>query len=352
MPLSSGHRRAVGVLAVGLLGFVGITGCGFQPSPATAQATTGHNAQNSASSLTFWTEPQAGFTPWRQALAQATTGVEVNQYLLTDRTYIQTLIQIADRGIPVRVILDHAPYDDPGAPAQEADAFAGTPVQLHWAPARFTGAYAFDHAKYLVVNPGTSHALAILGSANGTWSAFAGYNAEDVIEATEPALTTALSQVFAADWAHRPAGAAPRQTLVLSPGSDVAINTLLAANVAHPLAVMTEELGDDPDAYHALENAGSQARVLVPPEALTSPTAQDWLGQLRAAGVQVRTLRQPYLHAKLIVTATQTFVGSQNLSWTAMQTNREVGVITANSTIHAQALAWFNQLWSAATPAS
>lgn len=61
------------------------------------------------------------------------------------------------------------------------------------APARFEGTYAFDHAKYLVINPGTPHALAIVGSANETYCAFAGDNAEDDIE------TTALREVFHAD---------------------------------------------------------------------------------------------------------------------------------------------------------
>ena len=115
---------------------------------------------------------------------------------------------------------------------------------------------------------------------------------------------------------------------------------------------MTEELGSDIDAYHALEDVGHRARVLVPYPSHETAYEQDVIGSLLVAGVQVRFLRQPYVHAKLIVTATQTFVGSQNLSFTSMQKNREVGVITANPAIHAQSLAWFNSLWDHATPAN
>ncbi|WP_049755502.1 phospholipase D-like domain-containing protein [Acidimicrobium ferrooxidans] len=63
----------------------------------------------------------------------------------------------------------------------------------------------------------------------------------------------------------------------------------------------------------------------------------------------MRTLTHPYVHAKLIVTADATFVGSQNFSVVSMNDNREVGVITANPTVHALALAWFDDLWSHAS---
>lgn len=336
------HRLLGGILASLLLP---MTGCGAIPPTFAASTPT-------AGRTHLITEPQAGFAPWQAVLADAKTGVEVNQYLLTDRTYVHDLIRIAAHGIPVQVILDRQPYDDPEAASQEHAEFAGTAVQCHWAPARFTGVYAFDHAKYLVVNPGTSHAIAILGSANGTASAFDGDNAEVDVETTTPAITAALNQVFRADWANRPAGFAPRQALVLSPGSSSVLTTLLASSTKQPMAVATEELGDDPGAYRAMENAGARARVLVPYSADESVAERARIDLLRAAGVQVRFLRRPYLHAKLIITATALFIGSQNLSFTAMRTNREVGLITPSPTIHAQALAWFDQLWMHAQPAS
>ncbi len=332
-----------------LTGALLLSGCGTLPATAVAaRPSPSYRAPTTA--MTLITEPQDGFVPWQQALAQAKTGVDVNEYLLTDRTYVHDLIRLAATGIPVHVILDGRPYEDSAAVSQEQAAFTGTKVQLHWAPARFEGAYAFDHAKYLVINPGTPHALAIFGSANGTYSAFAGFNAEDDIETTEPAITTALSEVFQADWTNHPAGSVPRQTLVLSPGSQFAFNTLLTTN--KPVAVMTEELGSDSDAYHALETAGPLARVLLPYPTHETVHEQDVIESLLVKGVQVRFLRQPYVHAKLIVTAKQTFVGSQNLSFTSMKNNREVGLITGNPTVHAEALAWFNNLWAQAQPAS
>lgn len=138
--------------------------------------------------------------------------MDVNAYLLTDSAYVQDLRQIARRDIPVRALLAANPYHDAAAIPEEKALLAGSRIQWYWTPARFDAAYATDHAKYLIVNPGTPHAVAIVGSPNGTWSAFGGYNAEDAVETTHPAITTALTQVFQADWTGRPAGPAPHHT--------------------------------------------------------------------------------------------------------------------------------------------
>jgi phosphatidylserine/phosphatidylglycerophosphate/cardiolipin synthase-like enzyme len=314
------------------------------PAPKTTAPVASSAAGKTGTStlaLTWISEPQAGFSPWAAALSQVRSGVDVNDYLLTDHTYVADLIAVANRGIPVRVLLAPNPYRDAAAVTEERAEFAGSKVQLHWAPARFDGNYRFDHAKYLVVNPGTPTALAIFGSANGTASAFSGGNAEDDIESTADPVTTALTSVFASDWQNIPVGAGVRTILALSPGSQPALTALLSQ--PGPVDVVAEELGDVPTLYVALEAHHAQARVLVPSDA--SPAR---IAALRASRVQVRELSQPYPHGKLILTSTQTFVGSQNFSEPSMQDNREVGLITPNPAIHAAAAAWFDGLWAAA----
>ena len=334
--------RATGFLLVGLLSGCGVAQAAGAASPVAAPPKAPITA------LSWISEPQAGFAPWRAALRQAQTGVDVNAYLLTDSAYVHDLRQIARRGIPVQVILAANPYHDAAAIPEEQTLLAGSRITWHWAPARFDMAYATDHAKYVIVNPGTPQAVAIVGSPNGTWSAFGGYNAEDAIETTRSAITTALTQVFQADWTGRPAGLIPRHSLVLSPGSQSVFLTLLAG--PGPVAVTSEELGDVPALYRALATHGHNARLLIPASLLTSLTAQRDIAFLRHAGVQVRTLRRLDVHAKLLMTAQQTWVGSQNWSEPSMDNNREVGVTTANPTVHAHALAWFNQLWVHAVP--
>jgi len=51
------------------------------------------------------------------------------------------------------------------------------------------------------------------------------------------------------------------------------------------------------------------------------------------AGVQVRYLGQPYPHAKLIVADDQMFLGSQNISVSSLDKNREVGMLVSGSPV-------------------
>ena len=291
--------------------------------------------------LTFLTEPEDGITPWLTLIRHARHRIAINEYLLTDYPLIHALRQAAQRGVTVQVIIDGKPYGDATAVSQTEASFRGSRVQLKLAPARFEGSYSFDHAKYLIAD-----STAIMGSPNGTASAFEGYNLEDAVETSNATLVRALQTVFAADWHGTTAGLSPRGPLVLSPGAEPQLLALLTP--PGPVAVMAEELGSAQTLYAALMTHRANARILVPSHLSTE--GRMYATELAAAGVQVRTLANPYVHAKLIVTGTRTFIGSQNFSVVSFNDNREVGIITQDARIHAQALAWFNAAWAHATP--
>ena len=295
---------------------------------------------------TWLSEPRAGITPWLTAIAHAHR-IDVNEYLLTDSRLITALRTAAARGATVNILIDGRPYDDASAVTTTETAFRGSRVHLRLAPPRFTGAYAYDHAKYWIFfNSQTTQASAIFGSPNGTASAFNGTNAEDALTTTNSAILHALTTVFTADWSHHLAGAAPRHTLVLSPGAQPALVHLLQS--PGPLAIVTEELGDAPAIYQAFRATHRSVQLLVPATLSASDRAE--AARLIHAGVVIRTLTSPYVHAKLIVTAHAVFVGSQNFSEPSLDSNREVGLITSNGSIHTQALAWFHSLWLHAVP--
>jgi|GEM_PF-1300063 len=334
--------RPAGVGASGARGHAGVPA-----GQSSAHRRTGVPANSSSAGATqLLTEPQAGIAPWSEAIADARATIDLNVYLLTSAQIINGLRAAAARGVRVDVILAGNPYHDQSAPRATMQAFAGSGVRLRLAPSRFEHDYSFDHAKYLIVDGGLLDQVAILGSANGTASAFDGSNLEDAIETTAPRTVRALTEVFDADWTSRQVGAGPRAQLVLSPGSGPTIVSLL--DQQGPVAVMAEELGDAPSCYRALEAHGSNARLLVPGD--PSSEARRYASELVRAGVQVRMLTHPYVHAKLIVSAAAVFVGSQNLSEVSLNDNREVGLITASVSLHNQALAWFNALWTQALP--
>ena len=53
------------------------------------------------------------------------------------------------------------------------------------------------------------------------------------------------------------------------------------------------------------------------------------IAKLKAAGVPLRGVATPYIHAKaVVVDNAKVFVGSQNFTTTALLQNREIGVVT------------------------
>ena len=270
--------------------------------------------------MTIYTEPQAGAGPVIAFIQRARGPLNINAYLMTDRRIIRAITQDVRRGIRVRILIDRRPYG--GRPRGEIRRLRAIGAQVRFAPARFTGRYRFDHAKYMV-----SGSSLELGTANLTWSAF--HKNREYLDITrQPRVARALQAVFTADWHNRSAGNAPRQTLVLSPGATSA----LVAAIRQPGAVCieSEELGKDRAILNALRAKGAQARVLLP----TTLNRYDRriAGGLATSGVRVRYLAAPYLHAKLIVGPTEAFLGSENFTWTSLNRNREVGILLGNPT--------------------
>lgn len=212
---------------------------------------------------------------------------------------------------------------------------------------RFDQPYATDHAKYLVVNPGIAHAVAILGSPNGTTSAFTGWNAEDAPRHDLPRYHRGFDRRVS----RRLAGPSRRAS---------------PATGSHPLARCGT---GTPAGTHRTRTRGRGHRrtwvcpravcrprptwrsgSLVPADALTTAEGDNTAGQLVGDDVQIRTLATPSMHAKLIVTVNQTVICSQNWSEPSMTNNREVGMALPTRSLHRQALQWFNRLWAAARP--
>lgn len=298
---------------------------------------------------TLLVEPQSGSSPYLNLIQQAKYQVEVNSYLLTDTGIVSALQADAARGVKVQVIVAGDPYHDTAAVTQERSAFAGSGVRFKTAPARFEAPYTFDHAKYLVVDPGHPDQAAILGSSNLTYSGLGGGNREFDWETTAPATVSALNTVFHADWTNAPAGSGPRQTLVLSPGSQPALLALINSAKSR-LWIETEEMSYVPSVLAAIEakaRAGVNVQVILPSN-LYSTDRQN-AQALAAAGAKVVLLSQPYPHAKLIIADNQAFIGSENFSDPSLNNNREVGIMIG-STATQKAATVFQQDFATGTP--
>lgn len=250
--------------------------------------------------------------------AASGVSIDVNVYELTDGSMMHYLAQAAAAGASVRLLLDAHPYGGQREVRSETAFCDQQPkISCHWSNARFT----FDHAKYAVVGD----RLACIGTANWTHSAFTG-NREYIDCTVEPAIVTAAAAVFQSDWTGVRAGAISRQNLILSPGALGPIETLLGQG-GH-LGIEMEEIGSIQRINTLIAAHGAGARVIAPCSELSGHPSI--VGTWRRAGVKVRCLTKPYIHAKLILLGPRAFLGSQNLTRTSLEHNREVGLLLTN----------------------
>lgn len=137
--------------------------------------------------------------------------------------------------------------------------------------------------------------------------------------------------------------------VVLSP--DSAAKILAVIHQPGPIVMESEELGDYRPILDALAAKGKDARILLP----ASISAQDHRNAqaLARAGVDVRLLpvKPVYLHGKVICGRDSAFAGSENVSYSSIMRNREMGLIVQGEPV-AQIERQFATDWSHSEPLS
>lgn len=269
-------------------------------------------------------EPQAGVAPIVQLIQQAHHEINVGVYYMTDRKILAALKTARERGVVVRVMVEPKPYGMKSWQVRkEVRAIEATGAQFKWVPSRFVSHgsdWAFYHAKYIA-----SGHEAEIGNPNFSWSDF--HDARNYLYVTHnPTVVKAVNAVFQADWTRTRAPAWTHQVLVLSPGTSV--NQIVEA-IDQPgsISIEDEEIGPYAPVIDAIEAKGKLARVIEPSN--ISPEDRRVDQELEAHGVQVRLLpvKPIYLHAKLIVGSKLAYIGSENLTETSLEKNRELGLL-------------------------
>lgn len=281
-----------------------------------------------SSTDTLITEPDDGPIPYLNAIKNAKKSIDVEMYLLTDTDLQNALIAAANRGVTVRVILESAPggSTDDATSAKTALQKGNPNIQVQWAPSRFT----FDHAKTIVID-GTT---AIFGSANYT-DAGVSSNREYDVETTNSDVVNAVESVFQDDWTNTTDDSAARKELILSPGSESDMVAIIDHAKPGEHVYMEEEETPDPAIEQALisqAKAGVSVELLV--EGGLSRSDQYEMAQMASKGVKAGTVTTPYIHAKMILSGSDSDqwaeLGSENVSANSLDDNREVGAVWNN----------------------
>ena len=298
--------------------------------------------QSSTSLSRVFFEPNAGEVPFLNVINGAKSSLKIEVYVMTSNDIFEAIGNAVKRGVNVQVILTQHPYNMEAQSKYAYEELNSIGAHVRWAPARFT----YDHAKFMIAD----NSIGIFGTSNLTYSGVS-QNFEANVLTKDTNLVKALDMVFEADWKNVPAGSIPREHLVLSPNSESDILWLI--NSAKKNMRIVEEEVPEGNVFNAIEAAakrGVNVQLVEPRSNVKRASGQYALASLAISGVHVGLVKEPFIHAKMIVVDDNyLFIGSQNVSYTSLYQNREVGAILSNKALISSASSRFDSLWKLAS---
>ena len=300
-------------------------------------------APEGASSVRVFVEPDDGIQPVVEFIHSAHQTLDVAMYLLSDRDVINAVEASRRHGVRVRVMLEENPYGSGPGNRSVFDRLSAAGVATRWSPPTFK----LSHDKYAIVDQKT----ALVGTANWSRSAFE-HNREYLVEDTDPRDVGQLEGLFNADW-ERQSFQVSDEHLVISPINSRGDFLELARSARQSLHLETEEVQDTQVEGALIDAAkrGVDVRVIIPGPAGRSDANAMGASRLRAAGVQVRRLRNLYVHAKdIVVDGREAFIGSENASAPSLDENREVGLLISDPTAVRRVERTFSHDWEDGQP--
>lgn len=281
------------------------------------------------SNVTIQVQPVDSGAAILAAIKGAQTSVHMTIYLLTDTKIIGALGDLKDAGKDVKVVLNKTFPPDGGDNTDAYDALQARGVDVVWASDSFT----YTHAKTIVIDG----KKAIIMTMNLTPSS-PKTNREYIATDADADDVATLEKVFAAD--HDGKAITVASKLIISPasansnGSPREMLTSLIASAKTSLDVEVQSLSDRAlvDGIIAQHKAGLDVHVVIDGDVSDTNAQVTVINKLKTAGVPLRSLHTPDCHAKAIVADGRAYVGSQNFTLPALDTNREVGVFTDTAT--------------------
>jgi len=291
----------------------------------------------------LFVEPDDGVQPVVEFIGGARQTLDVAMYLLSDRDVIDALEASRRRGVQVRVMLEENPFGSGPGNRATFDRLKAAGIRVQWGAPKFQ----FDHEKFAVAD----RKEALVGTANWTYSAFVA-NREYLLRDAEPNDVAQLDAIFDADW-ERGDAKVDDPRVVVSPTNSRSVFLAMARSARSTIEIETEEM-EDQGIERALVGAsrrGVSVAVVLPVPAAQPDVNATGIQQLKAGGVQVRELRAPYVHGKVVlVDGREVFVGSENFSRSSLDENREVGLLVSDPTTIQQVKETFSRDWKAGKP--
>jgi phosphatidylserine/phosphatidylglycerophosphate/cardiolipin synthase-like enzyme len=275
----------------------------------------------------------------------AQTSLDVQMYLFTVRVLADKIVAAKQRGVVVRMILD----------PDEAGNVNVTPTLtsggINWKNA--STVYQFSHAKYLVIDKTT----AVIMSMNFNADAMTKERNYGMVD-KDPEDVADVQAIFEQDWALASGGTPPAANLdctrlIVSPANarQRLYETIYGAHTTLDIESLYITDASLNTAITNAKNHGATVRIILEDPSDQAQNA-DTATYFKGLGIPVKYASgQFYLHAKLIIADSIAFVGSQNMSSTALMSNRELGALVFEPGPEAIIQQQFDADWAATTPA-
>ncbi len=281
--------------------------------------------------------PEAGEQPYLDALAGAQHSIDVEIYLMGYGGILDALEAKAQAGVQVRVILDQYKMD---TNQKYFTALQAAGAQVKWSSTEFT----YQHSKFLLVDKN----VAVISTGNYSKSYSIDLERNHVATDRDPSDMVDLAALFEADWAGQPLSM-PCTRLVVSPINARPRILELIGSAQSTLTIESMQFADYAvrNAVKARVEAGVDVRVLLADANWIDANASA-VTFLKGLGVTVKWI--PHLHTKVIVAdGVRGYLGSENLSQTSLDKNREVGLVVVEPSSVTPLTTSFETDWAAGT---
>jgi phosphatidylserine/phosphatidylglycerophosphate/cardiolipin synthase-like enzyme len=292
-----------------------------------------------ASAVEMSVLPDDGEAVYVNVLSRAQKSIRMMIYEMGFGGVYDTVIAKAKAGVQVQVIFDQA---QKSVNQKYSDAFAAAGAQVLWSDPSFT----YMHAKTFVVDDKE----AVISTGNFSKKYSVDIERNFVAHITDAADVATMVSLFEADWNRRSPDLSCTR-LIVSPvnSNQRVLDFIYSAKTSLDIEQMQFADTDVRLAVAQRKQAGVTVRaILAAPSWITANT--DAANFLKGQNIPVKWMTNPNVHVKaLVVDGTWVYVGSENLSWTSLNNNREVGLLTSDAAAVKVVTDTFSHDWGAAT---
>jgi len=299
------------------------------------------NVLGASSNVSLYVQPESGHAPIVDAINSAKKEILVEVYLLSDKQIISALEDAKSRGVDVKVMIEEHPFGGGNLNNKTKTALDQDAIQTEWSDP----AFALTHEKAIIIDQDEGLIL----SQNLSGTSFTKNREYDVFD-TNPADVQEIRTIFIDDWERQTFSPPATTDIIESPNNSRAALTSLITTASKSLDLETEDIDDSSLINLLSEKAKTLSVRLIVPTIQQLSSNKPALQQLAAAGVQVKTISSPYMHAKMIVVDdTKAYTGSINYSTQSLDKNRELGIILTNQDTITKLTDTFETDWSNAS---